>query len=237
MARPEHPPELVPRQPTTVLGWTMRKLRSTTDWTGSHTAAAFGCSASHVSRVEMGLNRPSRALVQFYEDQFEGNGLLLSVFEVAEHAGEQERRRAGGHHPRLLRAVPGDASEFIEDTIPHGTLMAPSQSFTKTWRIRNSGQVAWVGRRLERQGPLAGPGLITSERYVSTPDAEPGDTIEIAANLRAPGYDCSSIAYFELVDKAARVCFPDVYQLGLDVLVLVRRESSRPPDSRETPVH
>ncbi|HTB48562.1 MAG TPA: hypothetical protein VK712_00585 [Verrucomicrobiae bacterium] len=44
---------------------------------------------------------------------------------------------------------------------------------------------------------------------------------EITALLKAPTYDCSSIAYFKMVDADGRLCFPDNYQLGLDVLVRV----------------
>ncbi len=81
----------------------------------------------------------------------------------------------------------------------------------------------WRARRLERQGPLNGPGLIVSPRYVDIPDTEPGEIAEISAPLKAPGYDCSSIAYFKMVDHEGFLCFPDDYQLGLDVLVRVAR--------------
>ena len=227
MVRPHLPPHLVPRQPKSVLGWTMQKLRMAHGWTGKQTAEAFACSPSHISRVELGHTAPSRMLVQFYEETFYADGLLLSLYEVAEHNAEQERRRAGGQRPHLRRALPGDAAGFVNDTIPHGTLMAPSQVFTKIWRVRNSGSVRWIGRRLERQGPLAGPGLITSPRYLAVPDTKPGEVAEIVAVLKAPGYDCSSIAYFKMVNADGALCFPDSYQLGLDVLVVVRR---RPPD-------
>jgi hypothetical protein len=86
--------------------------------------------------------------------------------------------------------------------------------------------VPWRDRRLERQGPLTGPGLITSPRFVPVPDTEPGEIAEITAPLKAPGYDCSSIAYFKMVDEKAFFCFPDVHQLGLDVLVRVERNTS-----------
>jgi transcriptional regulator with XRE-family HTH domain len=228
MPRPIHKPHLVPRQPKTVLGWSMQKQRLVHDWTGKQVAEAFGCSASHISRVEQG-SKPSRELVQFYEDTFQADGLLLSLFEVAEHAGEQERRRAGGRRPRLHRAARGDASTFLGDSIPHGTLMEPGQVFEQTWRVKNSGAVAWHGRQLERQGPLTGPGLITSLRLVAILDTEPGEVAEITAPLKAPTYDCSSIAYFKMVDSKGRLCFPDSYQLGLDVLVRV--EGQRPDES------
>lgn len=205
----------------------MRKLRQVAGWTGTKTAKEFGVSVSHISRVEHGTSKPSRALVQFYEEQFEGDGLLLSLFEVAEHAGEQDRRRAGGHRPRRVKAIEGDATAFVDDTIPHGTVMTPGLLFVKTWRIRNVGTVPWRGRRLERQGPLTGPGLITSPlRYVPIPDTEPGELAEIDAVLKAPGYDCSSIAYFKMVHEDGFLCFPDEHQLGLDVLVRVARNTS-----------
>jgi transcriptional regulator with XRE-family HTH domain len=207
----------------------MQKLRMVNGWTGKQVAEAFGCSPSHISRVEQG-SKPSRELVQFYEDTFQADGLLLSLFEIAEHAPEQERRRAGGHRPKLKRAIPGDASTFVGDTVPHGTLMAPGQMFEKTWRVRNTGTVAWKGRRLERQGPLTGPGLITSSRFVEIPNTKPGDKAEIKAVLKAPSYDCSSIAYFKMADAEGALCFPDSYQLGLDVLVMVRgQRPARPP--------
>jgi len=203
----------------------MQKLRQVNGWTAKRTAQEFGCSPSHITRVEHG-SKPSRELVQFYEDTFEGDGLLLSLFEVADHAPEQERRRAGGRRVRPKRAVPGDASTFLGDTIPHGSLMQPGQFFEKTWQVRNSGSVPWVGRRLERQGPLTGPGLISSMRYVEIADTEPGQIAEITAVLKAPTYDCTSIAYFKMVDAEGVLCFPDSYQLGLDVLVRV--EGQRP---------
>jgi hypothetical protein len=199
----------------------MRGLRRSKDWSVTETARSFGCSPSHITRVELGDNKPSRALVQFYEHQFHGDGILLSLFEVVDHAAEQERRRNGGRHPRLVRAVPGDASTFVDDTIPHGTLLEPGQLFIKNWRIRNSGTIRWQGRRLQRQGPIFGPGLIVSPAEIDIPRTDPGEIVEISIGLRAPSYDCSSIAYFKMVDSDGYLCFPDAYQLGLDVLVRV----------------
>lgn len=227
MPRPHLPPHLVPRQPKTVLAWSMQKLRLVNGWSGRAVAEAFGCSPSHISRVEQGSAKPTRALVQFYEDAFQADGLLMSLFEVAETAPEQERRRAGGKRPKRYQAIPGDASTFVGDTIAHGTLMSPGQVFEQTWQVRNSGTVPWKGRRLERQGPLTGPGLISSARFYPVPDTEPGEVVAITAVLKAPTYDCSSIAYFKMVDAEGLLCFPENYMLGLDVLVRVegqRRE-------------
>ena len=99
MPRPQLPPHLVPRQPKTVLAWSMQKQRLVHGWTGKQVAEAYGCSPAHISRVEQGSSKPSRELVQLYEDTFQADGLLMSLFEVAEYASEQERRRAGGKRP------------------------------------------------------------------------------------------------------------------------------------------
>lgn len=204
----------------------MRQLRRVNGWTTSQVAEGYGCSVSHISRIERGA-RPSRELVQFYEDQFEADGMLLSLFEVVDYNAEQQRRRAGGKKPRKVKAIPGDASTFVDETVPSGTRLEPGIIFVKTWQIKNSGNVPWTDRQLERQGPLTGPGLITSiVRRCEIPDAEPGETVEIEVLLKAPTYDSTSIAYFKMVDSEGNLCFPDSYQLGLDVLVRVAHPQS-----------
>lgn len=221
MARPQKPPFLNPRQPKTALGWTMQKQRQVHGWSLKQTAAEFGCSTSHISRIERG-SMPSRELAQFYDDTFGADGIVMSLFEVAVAAPEQERRRAGGKRAQLHRAVPGDASEFVGDTVPHGTMMEPGAFFMKTWQVKNIGTVPWSDRRLERQGPKTGPGLITSPEFVEIPDTGPGEIASITAPLKAPTYDCTSIAYFKMVDAKGFLCFPENYMLGLDVIVTVR---------------
>jgi hypothetical protein len=111
--------------------------------------------------------------------------------------------------------------------------MHPGQFFIKTWRIRNTGIVAWHGRRLERQGPVTGPGLITSAASVPIPDTKPSSIAVIAAPMKAPTYDCASIAYFKMVDADGQLCLPDSHQLGLDMLVLVRGQLSDLPSPLE----
>ena len=226
MPRDSLPPPLAPRQPKTILGWTMQKLRMVDGTSVRQTAKEFGCNASHISRVERGDTKPSRALVQFYEERFEADGLLNSLFEVAVHADEQKRQRSGGRRSNQPRAVPGDATAFVDHDVPNGSLMSPGQFFTETWRIRNVGTVPWRGRQLERQGPLTGPGLITSERHIPIPDTEPGEVAAIPAVLKAQGYDGTAIAYFKMVDAEGFLCFPDAHQLGLDVTVRVERNTS-----------
>jgi Ig-like domain-containing protein len=221
MARPWKRPFLNPREPVRALTWSMGKARQVHRWTGKQTAQTYGCSESRISRIEQGT-MPSRSLVIFYDETFEMDGQLMSLYEVAIEGDEQERRRYGGKRPPpFLRALPGDESTFVDENVPNGQCFSPGEFFTKTWQIRNSGRVPWKGRRLERQGPKTGPGLITSERYYPIPDTEPGQIAEIPVLLKAPTYDSTSIAYFKMVDAEGFLCFPNRYQLGLEVIVRV----------------
>jgi transcriptional regulator with XRE-family HTH domain len=100
----------------------MQKLRIINGATGKQVAKEFGCSPSHISRVEQGSSKPSRELVQFYEVAFQADGLLLSLFEVAEHAPEQDRR--GGAY--YVVAPCGRASNQAGGDSPgHGTAQGP----------------------------------------------------------------------------------------------------------------
>lgn len=204
----------------------MQKFRQVNAVGVRELAREFGCSASHISRVERGDTKPSRTLVAFYEERFEADGLLYSIFEAVEDSREQKRRRSAAARKPQPRAISGDATAYVSETIPQGTLMQPGEVFLKTWEIRNVGSVAWQGRQLERQGPITGPGLITSARYYPVAETRPGETVSIGAVLKAPTYDCSSIAYFKMVDQDGLLCFPDEHQAGLDVLVRVERNTS-----------
>ena len=44
----------------------------------------------------------------------------------------------------------GGGAAFVSDvTIPDGTVMAPGQSFTKTWKLKNIGTTSWSNYNLK----------------------------------------------------------------------------------------
>lgn len=77
-----------------------------------------------------------------------------------------------------------DEARFVADvTIPDGSVVRPGQKFTKTWRLRNSGNTTWEtgytfaffsGNRLGATASSAAP------------KAGPGDEVEISLNFTAP---------------------------------------------------
>ncbi len=80
-------------------------------------------------------------------------------------------------------SVTRNASTFVSDvTIPDGTVMSPGQSFTKTWRIRNSGSTSWSGYKLA----FASGAQMGAPPSVSVPMTPPGATVDISAPMTAP---------------------------------------------------
>lgn len=89
-----------------------------------------------------------------------------------------------------------DQALFVTDvTLPDGTLVSPSQSLVKTWRLRNTGTVAWgSGYQLV---------FVNSERMnapsaVNVPVTSPGSTADISVNLTAPTTAGEHIGYWRL---------------------------------------
>jgi len=82
-------------------------------------------------------------------------------------------------------AVCDDSSQFISDvTIPDNTAMKPGESFTKTWRLRNSGNCDWT---------TAFDAVFTDGSSMGGPAAQPlagivpaNGTVDISMNLTAP---------------------------------------------------
>ncbi len=225
MPRPTLPPFLLPRRPGTVLGWTMQKQRIVYGWSIKETAGASGVDRTIVTRVEHGKKTPTADLVRFYDETFGGEGLCWSLFAVIDPHRSRPKKPGMGRWPKLYKGAVGDSSDFVRDTVPHGTMMRPGEVFWKSWTIRNTGTVAWTDRVLERQGPRTGPGLITSPPSIPIPATQPGQEVTIISPLKAPTYDCASIAYFKMAEQDGRLSFPDNYTLGLDVLVLVRGQA------------
>ena len=78
-----------------------------------------------------------------------------------------------------------DDADFVADiTVPDGTQFNPGESFTKTWRLKNAGTCSWTtsyavvfesGERMD--GPTT---------QALTGNVNPGGTIDISVNLKAP---------------------------------------------------
>lgn len=78
-----------------------------------------------------------------------------------------------------------DSAEFVSDvTVPDGTLMLPSQSFTKTWRLKNIGTCTWTNEYaiiFESGSSMNGP---ASQTFSA--DVPPGQSVDISVTFQAP---------------------------------------------------
>ena len=90
-----------------------------------------------------------------------------------------------------------DAAAFISDvTYPDGSIVAPGSTFTKIWRIQNTGTCTWntsyslvyvSGERFDAPGAISLPGSIA-----------PGQNVDLAINLDAPNKSGNYVGYWKL---------------------------------------
>jgi hypothetical protein len=93
-----------------------------------------------------------------------------------------------------------DRAQFIDDiTIPDRTVMAPGQTFTKTWRLKNVGTCAWNRsyqlvflRGDQMGGPNSAPFPLTDQN----PEVRVGQTVDVSVNLTAPNTPGRYIGYW-----------------------------------------
>jgi hypothetical protein len=99
--------------------------------------------------------------------------------------------------------------QFITDvTIPDGTIMAPSQAFTKTWRIKNVGTCTWTPSYaivFSSGNSMNGPAT-----QALTANVNPGQSVDISVNLTAPATPGDYTAYWKLRDGSG-VLFNQFY--------------------------
>ena len=72
----------------------------------------------------------------------------------------------------------------IDVTIPDDTQFAPGQSFTKVWRLRNSGTCTWSKNysiAVFSGEPMSAPNSVPLPKQI-----EPGQTVDISVDLVAP---------------------------------------------------
>ena len=95
-----------------------------------------------------------------------------------------------------------DGAVFVEDvTIPDNTNLSQGETFTKTWKLQNSGTCTWTGYTVafdsgERMG---------APDSIPVPETAAKSTVDISVDLIAPSIDGSYISIFELRNMEGRV--------------------------------
>ena len=96
-----------------------------------------------------------------------------------------------------------DSAAFVADvTVPDNTPVDKGESFTKTWRIRNTGTCTWT---------LAYTLVFASGEQMSAPDSsplngqtKPGNALDISVEMTAPSTAASYRADFEIHDPSGK---------------------------------
>jgi uncharacterized repeat protein (TIGR01451 family) len=88
--------------------------------------------------------------------------------------------------PASADATYCDKAAFIADvTVPDGSDFAPNASFTKTWRLRNAGTCTWT--TAYDLVFVSGSQMGAASAYDFTTSVPPGATVDLSANMVAPG--------------------------------------------------
>jgi transcriptional regulator with XRE-family HTH domain len=215
-----------------VIGSRMRELRESAETSLSRAADRSGWGKGHLSRVERGLTKPSRSLVEWYDAAFGARQALLGQFldlEAAVRVGRETSlrdarlHRAGGttRYPTVaggsvpLDHDPADCCLLMAEDPPDGVVVPVGRAFDKSWTVRNAGPVPWRGRWLTRQGPPGVAGWLQSPIRVQLDEVDPGADALIRIRLRAPHVEAACTAYFKITDAMGRLYFPASQSLPL----------------------
>ena len=97
-----------------------------------------------------------------------------------------------------------DRAQFIQDvTVPDGTRFDPGATFTKTWRLRNTGTCTWTTAYTMVYNLGDQMGSTTSVPMPS--EVAPGGTVDISVNLTAPNTAGYYIGYWRFKNASGNV--------------------------------
>lgn len=212
----------VGNRPDQHVGAMLHGLRQQAGVTQAEIAGDLEINQGYISRIERGKQPAPERVIRYYGERFGAADLLAGLVDIARENDRQRRKLSPLLVARQARyPLEGDESTFVSEAPPDGSMVACGANFTKTWTIRNSGSVAWQGRRLRRIGPTTGPWVLTSERFTPIPDTEPGETVSISVQIHTPQMETAAVAQWKMVDKDELLYFPDRYSVGLALYVLV----------------
>lgn len=116
---------------------------------------------------------------------------------------------SGGSAPVATATSNCDNADFVSDvTIPDGTILDPGETFTKTWRLKNAGTCSWTPSYavvFSNGDSMSGPAT-----QALTTTVNPGQTVDISVNLKAPSTPGDYTSYWKL-RNAVGVTFATFY--------------------------
>jgi len=102
-----------------------------------------------------------------------------------------------------------DVAQFIDDvTIPDDTVLAPNADYTKTWRLKNVGTCSWTPSYAVIF--FSGESMSGPATQALTANVNPGQTVDLSVNLKAPASNGTYTGNWKL-RNAAGVAFSQFY--------------------------
>jgi len=117
-------------------------------------------------------------------------------------------------------------AQLKSSSLTHGANLTPSQSFTQTWNIANTGTCPWQEVSLQWAG---GNKFNSSPKEWELPSTAPDDTARLTLNMKAPGKSGTFRGDWQLVDPDGESFGPQT----LAILVQVSSSSQRPHSSSQ----
>eukprot|EP00484_Ammonia_sp_Unknown_P009537 CAMPEP_0197075854 /NCGR_PEP_ID=MMETSP1384-20130603/211818_1 /TAXON_ID=29189 /ORGANISM="Ammonia sp." /LENGTH=560 /DNA_ID=CAMNT_0042514703 /DNA_START=180 /DNA_END=1862 /DNA_ORIENTATION=+ len=126
-----------------------------------------------------------------------------------------------------VKPKPKLMAEFVEHvTLPNRENYPPNTVFTKTWAMKNSGELEW-GFRVELVY-VKGDENLSLYKRVPVRNAQPGETVEISATIKTPSIPGRYCTYFRL-QKNNRFFGPRVW---CDIIVGGVNPNSNPLETK-----
>jgi hypothetical protein len=90
-----------------------------------------------------------------------------------------------------------DLADFVDETIPDGTIYAPGAKFTKTWTLLNAGNCTWTDQYalVFMSGNAMG---VSAAQPLTVNPVKPGEKVTITVQLTAPELSGTHRADFKL---------------------------------------
>jgi hypothetical protein len=123
-------------------------------------------------------------------------------------------------------AVGCNNSAYVSDvTIPDGTVLAPGESFTKTWKFYNSGTCAWSA---DYTITFASGNDMSGETTTLVESVSSGDTVNISVAMAAPDTEGTYTGYWQLTNAAGTLFGQSVY---VQIVVSENAATSTPTET------
>ncbi len=126
-------------------------------------------------------------------------------------------------------AVGCNNSSLVQDvTIPNNTRLNPGESFTKTWRIKNTGTCSWsTGFKFT----YAGGELFNSDTTKIRRNVGPGTTTDFSLNMVAPNAPDKYSSSWQMADDTGKQ-FGAVFTFA----IIVNGSTNTPEPATQTPI-